>query len=98
MMERKLLRVIMTPAMIATWLFGLILVVTPGIIDWTAYWPWTKAVAVIAMTWFHMWCAGQRKTIETGQNTRPGSYFRKMNEVPTLLMFIIVFSVIARPF
>lgn len=98
MMERKLLRVIMTPAMIATWLFGLILVVTPGIIDWTAYWPWTKAVAVIAMTWFHMWCAGQRKAIETGQNTRPGSYFRKMNEVPTLLMFIIVFSVIARPF
>ncbi|TYB86432.1 CopD family protein [Oceaniovalibus sp. ACAM 378] len=98
MMERKLLRVIMTPAMIATWLFGLILVVTPGIIDWTAYWPWTKAVAVIAMTWFHMWCAGQRKAIETGRNTRPGSYFRKMNEVPTLLMFIIVFSVIARPF
>ncbi|WP_226780007.1 CopD family protein [Oceaniglobus trochenteri] len=98
MMERKLLRVIMTPAMIATWLFGLMLVAIPGVIDWSAIWPWTKALAVVGMTWFHMWCAAQLKTFVAGKVNHPGSYFRKMNEVPTLLMFVIVFSVIARPF
>jgi len=98
MMERKLLRLIMNPAMIATWVFGLILVATPGIIDWGSVWPWIKAVAVIVMTWFHMWCAGQRKRLAAGQNTHPGVFFRKMNEVPTVLMIVIVFAVIARPF
>lgn len=98
MMEHKLLRLIMTPAMIATWLFGLILVVTPGIVDWGAFWAWAKAAAVIAMTWFHMWCATQRRALADGTNTRPGVFFRKMNEVPTVLMLVIVFAVIARPF
>ncbi|WP_108483784.1 protoporphyrinogen oxidase HemJ [Oceaniglobus ichthyenteri] len=98
MMERKLLKLIMNPAMIATWLFGLIMVATPGMIDWASWWPWIKALAVIGMTWFHMWCAGQRKVLAAGQNTKAGSYFRKMNEVPTVLMIVIVFSVIAKPF
>ena len=98
MMERKLLQVMMTPAMIATWVFGLIMVATPGFIDWTALWPWFKAVAVVGMTWFHMWCAKQRKNMAAGENTKSGTYFRKMNEVPTVLMFVVVFAVIARPF
>jgi len=98
MMERKLLRLIMNPAMIASWVFGLILVATPGIIDWGAIWPWAKAGAVLAMTWFHMWCARQRKNLATGQNSLTGVFFRKMNEVPTVLMIVIVFAVIARPF
>ncbi|WP_102106620.1 protoporphyrinogen oxidase HemJ [Oceaniglobus roseus] len=98
MMERKLLRVIMTPAMIATWLFGLVMVAIPGLIDWSAGWPWVKAASVVAMTWFHMWCARQRRLIAEGKNTHPGVHFRKMNEVPTVLMILIVFSVIARPF
>lgn len=98
MMEKKLLRLIMTPALISTWMFGLLLVLTPGIVDWSAFWPWTKAAAVLAMTWFHMWSAGQHKQIAAGTNTRTGGYFRKMNEVPTLLMIVIVISVIVRPF
>ena len=52
-MEMKLLRVIMNPAMIATWIFGLALVFTPGVVDWGALWPWTKAAGVIVMTWFN---------------------------------------------
>ena len=48
MMEQKLLRVIMNPAMIATWLFGLMLVLTPGIVDWGSVWPWIKAAACSA--------------------------------------------------
>ena len=54
MMEKKLLRLIMNPASIATWVFGLCLVFTPGIVDWSMVWPWTKAAAVLAMTWFSL--------------------------------------------
>lgn len=97
-MEAKLLRVIMNPAMIATWIFGLLMVATPGYIDWSSVWPWAKALAVIAMSGFHGWCATQRKVFAAGENTRDGRYFRLMNEVPTMLMFVIVVAVIVRPF
>ena len=98
MMELKLLRVIMNPAMIATWIFGLILVFTPGIIDWGFIWPWTKAAAVLGMTWFHHWLGKRRKDFIRGEVTVTGRQFRLMNEVPTVLLIIIVVSVIARPF
>ncbi len=97
-MERKLLKLIMNPAMILTWIFGLILVSTPGLVDWSAIWPWTKAVSVIALTWFHMWCGKQRKALASGESSLPGRTFRMMNEVPTLLLIVIVVSVVARPF
>ena len=95
-MEMKLLRVIMNPALIATWLFGLMLVFTPGIVDWSLVWPWAKAASVIAMTWFHMWLAGRRKDFEAGRNTLTGRRYRMMNELPTLLMIVIVLSVIIK--
>lgn len=94
-MEDKLLRLIMNPAMIVAWLAGLALVATPGIVDFSMIWPWTKGAAVIAMTWFHMWLAGQRKALARGQGLSGRSY-RLMNEVPTLLMVIIVVSVIVK--
>ncbi|MFC3167496.1 CopD family protein [Paracoccus fontiphilus] len=94
-MEAKLLRLIMNPAMIATWLSGLSLVLTPGIVDWSMAWPWTKAACVLAMTGFHMWCAGQRRLLEAGKG-HPGRRYRLMNEVPTLLMVGIVVSVIVK--
>lgn len=97
-MERRLLRAIMNPAMIATWVFGLFLVLTPGIVDWGQIWPWTKAVSVLAMTWFHQWLGMRRKDFVSGQNTLSGRQYRMMNEFPTLLLVIIVISVIARPF
>lgn len=95
-MERKLLRGIMNPAMVATWFFGLCLVFTPGIVDWTMVWPWTKAASVLGMTWFHHWLIVRRKDFEQGKNTRPGRTYRLMNEVPTLLMMLIVASVIVK--
>lgn len=94
-MERRLLRAIMMPAMIATWASGLCLVLTPGIVDWSMLWPWTKAGAVMAMTVFHMACAAQRRLILQGRG-RSGRYYRMMNEVPTLLMIVIVLSVIVK--
>lgn len=98
MMESKLLKVIMTPAMIATWIFGILLAFTPGVIDWTAYWPWVKLLAVIGMTIFHVWLGKRQKDFVAGRNTLSGKQFRIMNEVPTVLMIIIVISVVARPF
>ncbi len=98
LMERRLLRAIMNPAMIATWIFGLALVFTPGIVDWSFLWPWVKAAAVLVMTWFHHWLGKRRKEFITGNSTVTGRQFRLMNEVPTVLLIIIVISVIARPF
>jgi putative membrane protein len=97
-MERKLLRFIMNPAMAMTWIFGVSLALTPGVVDWSAVWPYTKAASVIAMTWFHHWLADRRKDFAAGKNTVSSRRFRLMNELPTLLMIVIVISVIARPF
>lgn len=95
-MERRLLKAIMNPAMISSWVFGLMLVMTPGIVDWSAIWPWTKALSVLGMTWFHMWLGLRRKDFIAGKNMRSGRTYRIMNEVPTLLLLVVVFSVIVK--
>ena len=94
-MEDKLLRVIMNPAAIASWGAGLALVLTPGIVDWSMVWPWTKAAAVLGMTWFHLWLGQQRHVLSGGAGLS-GRGYRIMNEVPTLLMIVIVLSVIVK--
>jgi len=96
-MEKRLLRIIMNPAMIATWFTGLCLVLTPAIVDWTAVWPWTKVAAVLGMTWFHHWLASCRKDFLVGENKRSGRDYRIANELPTVLLIVIVISVIVRP-
>lgn len=95
-MERRLLRAIINPAMVATFVFGLALVFTPGVVDWSYTWPWVKAGAILVMGWFHGWLSLRRKEFVKGTNTRSGRTYRMMNEVPTVLMVIIVFSVITR--
>ncbi len=95
-MERRLLKAIMNPAMIAAWVFGLALVMTPGIVDWSMVWPWTKAISVGLMTWFHIWLGIRRKDFAAGKNVLTGRRYRMMNEVPTLLLIIIVTSVIVK--
>lgn len=95
-MERRLLRGIMGPASIATWVSGLCLVMTPGIVDWGLVWPWTKAASVLAMTWFQHWLGSRRKDFVAESNTVTGRQYRMMNEVPTLLMLVIVASVIVK--
>ena len=98
MMELKLLKVIINPAMIVTWICGLIMVFTPGVIDWSAGWPWIKAISVILMSGFHGWLSARRKEIAAGNNRFTGRQYRFANEVPTVLMIVIVICVIARPF
>ena len=98
MMESKLLKVIMTPAMLATWGFGLSLAVIPGVLDWSDIWPWVKLISIIAMTWFHFWLAKRQRDFELGDNQLTGKTYRIINEVPTVLLLVIVIMVVVRPF
>ena len=95
-MEEKLLRIIMNPAMISAWVLGLALVLIPGIVQWDMVWPWTKLAGLIGMTWFHMWLAGRRRDFIAGRNQLTGRQYRMMNEVPTVLMLVIVLSVVVK--
>ncbi|MEX1233659.1 MAG: protoporphyrinogen oxidase HemJ [Roseovarius sp.] len=95
-MERRLLRAIMNPAMVSTWLFGLLLVLTPGIVDWSSVWPWVKAGGVLGMTWFHHWLGLRRKEFIQGTSPISGRTFRLMNEVPTVALIVIVFAVVLK--
>ena len=96
-MERKLLKVIMNPAMIVAWICGLALIAMGGL-DFGAVWGWAKLLAVIAMTGMHGWLAARRKDFSAGTNTRSGRTYRFVNEVPTLLMLIAVIAVVVEPF
>ena len=97
-MERKLMRAIINPAMFATWIFGLLMVFTPGVIDWAEIWPWIKAASVLIMSGFHGWLSARRKEFARDENTRNGRTYRLANEVPTVLMLVIVIMVIVKPF
>ena len=96
-MERRLLRAIINPAMIASFLFGIMLLLTPGIVDWGAWWIYAKLVLVLAMTAIHGLFARWRKDFEADKNTRPAKTFRIANEAPTLLMIVIVILVVIKP-
>ena len=97
-MERRLLKQIMTPAMIATWFFGILLVLTPGIITWTQGWWYVKLVSVLILSGFHGASSKWRKDFLNDRNKRPERFYRVANEVPTILMVVIVIMVIVKPF
>ncbi|MDA0787165.1 MAG: protoporphyrinogen oxidase HemJ [Proteobacteria bacterium] len=97
-MERRLLRAIMNPAMIATYIFGGLMLGTPGLVDWGSGWIWVKLVAVAGMTVAHHVFAKWVKAFAADANTRSAKIYRLANEVPTLLMIVIVVMIIARPF
>jgi putative membrane protein len=97
-MERRLLRAIMNPAMIAAYIFGIMLLLTPGIVDWSSGWIYGKLILVGGLTWAHHAMALWRKDFAADRNTRPQRFYRIANEVPTLLMIGIVILVVVRPF
>ena len=79
-------------------LFGLLLVFTPGVVDWSQVWPWVKAASVIAMSALHGNLSRWRWDFEADRNTRPARFYRMINEVPTVLVIVIVIMVIVKPF
>ena len=97
-METKLLRLIINPAMIAAWIFGGALVSIPGVVDWSSGWSWVKAIAVILMAGFHGALSKWRREFLNDRNRKTARFYRLANEVPTVLMVIIVIMVIVRPF
>ncbi len=98
-MELKLQRLIMRPAMIATWVFGLALAATPGVVSWsTDGWIYVKLAAVLVLTWFHHWLALRRLDFAADANHMSGRSYRMMNELPTLALVIIVVMVVVKPF
>jgi putative membrane protein len=96
-MERRLYKQIMMPAMMSSWLWGIIMVLTPGAVNWTAPWWHTKLLAVILMSGFQGACSKWRKLFLEDRNTKTQKFYRWANEVPTVLMIIIVFMVIVQP-
>jgi putative membrane protein len=97
-MERRLFKQIINPAMIATWTFGILLILTPGVVDWHAGWWHVKLTAVLLMSAFHGALSRWRKAFRNDANRHPQRYYRIANEVPTVLMLVIVIMVIVKPF
>ncbi len=95
-MERRLLRAIINPAMIATWAFGLGIAYLQN--SWLEGWFIAKLVLVLALSGVHGAFSRWRKDFEADRNLRPARFYRIWNEVPTLLMFGIVFVVVLKPF
>ncbi len=95
-MERKLLRFIMNPAMILTWVFGLTMVyLMPDLLK--QGWFHVKLTLVVLMSVFHMACAKWRSDLVKGIR-KSSRFFRIVNEIPTILMILIVFLVVLKPF
>jgi protoporphyrinogen IX oxidase len=98
-MERRLLNAIMMPAMVASWLLGIALIVlVEGGMFASGWWMWAKLLLVVMLSGVHGLMALHTRTFAADRNTRPAVYFRVLNEVPTLLMVGIVILVIVRPF
>lgn len=96
-MERRLLRFIMNPAMIITWAFGLLLIWSNGALMEQG-WMHAKLTLVILMSVLHMMFSKWRKNFAADQNTKTAKFYKIWNEAPTLLMIIIVILVVAKPF
>ena len=95
-MERRLLKAIMNPAMIATWVLGLALAFLGG--WWDSGWLHGKLALVLALSGVHGMLVSQVRRFAEDRNARTQRYFRVLNEVPTLLMIGIVILVVVKPF
>ena len=97
-MERRLLRFIMTPAMAISWIAGLYLLFDGEWLSGGDYWIYVKLICVIIMSGSHDMLARHYRNFAADKNTKPAKFFRIVNEVPTVLMILIVIMVIVKPF
>jgi putative membrane protein len=96
-MERKLYFYIMTPAMVLTWLFGLILISSLGFEVVSTTWIKLKLLLVILLTSYHFYLSKILDDFKMDRNTKSSNFFRVINEVPTILLILIVFIVVFKP-
>ena len=97
-MERRLMRGIMMPALVMTYLFGIALLATPGIVDWRQGWIWAKLALVLLLTSFHGFLERWRRDFAAGRNAHRARFYRIVNERPTLAMIAIVILVVVKTF
>jgi len=97
-MERRLLRGIMNPAMGAAYIFGILLLLTPGIVDWAMGWVYAKLALIALLTAFHHALARWRRDFAADANRRPARFYRLINELPTAILVAIVILVVVKPF
>ena len=96
-MERKLYFYIMMPAMFLSWFFGLILIAIIGFDVLSTTWIQLKLMFVILLSFYHFYLGHSLNKLKSGQNTKTSRFFRIINEVPTILLILIVFIVIFKP-
>ena len=96
-MERKLFYYIMTPAMVLSWLFGLVLIYEVGFEQLTSLWLKIKLILVILLTVYHFYLGYLLNHFKLDQNNKTSKFYRYINEIPTLLLIFIVFIVVFKP-
>ena len=96
-MERKLFYLIMTPAMILSWLFGFILIYEIGFDQLTSLWLRLKLILVLLLTAYHFYLGSLLNQFKLDQNKKTSKFYRYINEIPTLLLILIVFIVVFKP-
>ena len=96
-MERKLYNYIMMPAMLLSWLFGLLLIHSLGLSVFSELWMQIKTVLVIILTFYHFLLGKYLGEFATDNNNQSSRYFRIINEVPTIILIVVVFLAIFKP-
>ena len=97
-MERRLLRGIMLPAVVMVLVFGVLLAATPGAVDWRQGWIWLKLALVLGLGVFHMRLASWQVEFAADRRPHTARFFRMVNELPTLALIVIVVLVVVKPF
>lgn len=98
LMERKLYKIIATPAMIATLILGMGLVHPLMAMIQQTYWLWAKLALVVLLIGYHHVCGAHMKRLALGTNKRSHTYFRIFNEIPVVILVCIVILVVVKPF
>ena len=96
-MEKKLYFYIMTPAMFLSWIFGLLLIHSIGFQQLGQTWMVLKIIFVIFLSLYHFYLGKTLKQFKIDQNTHSHKFYRLINEIPTILLILIVFVVIFKP-
>ncbi len=96
-MERKLYNYIMMPAMILSWVFGLLLIHSLGFSIFSELWMQIKTVSILLLTHYHFYLGKHLRMFAQNNNNKSSKFFRVINEVPTILLIVIVFVVVFKP-
>ena len=96
-MERKLYNYIMMPAMLLTWLFGVLLIHSVGFEVFSKMWMQIKTISVVILTYYHFLLGKYLSDFAINDNKKSSKFYRIINEVPTIILIVVVFVVIFKP-